>query len=138
MKNYAKEEGFLSHPRELLLSSFKLQNGTLIAPLLLFFFQHLGFVCTIFFRSVDYTPKKCFNCFVQSAVNEGRRQSDEDPNAGVVAENETPLQKLIQLPDHELEQIHCNKVPQRQNITCRCQKQTRLEARSREQCFKGN
>ena len=36
MKNYAEEERFMSQPREILISSFTLQNGTLITPLLLF------------------------------------------------------------------------------------------------------
>ena len=33
----------------------------------------------------QYTPEKCFNSFVQSAVN-ARRQGDENPNSSVVAE----------------------------------------------------
>ena len=37
MKTYAEEEGILSQPRKILISSFTLQNGTLITPLLLFF-----------------------------------------------------------------------------------------------------
>ena len=36
MKNYAEEERLLSQPRKMLISSFRLQNGTLIVPLLLF------------------------------------------------------------------------------------------------------
>ena len=34
MKTYAEEEGILSQPRKMLISSFTLQNGTLITPLL--------------------------------------------------------------------------------------------------------
>ena len=34
---------------------------------------------------VQYTPKKSFNSFVQSAVN-ARRQGDENPNSSLVAE----------------------------------------------------
>ena len=45
MKNYAEEERLLSQPRKLLISSFTLQNGTLITPLLLVYLQ-LGLVCT--------------------------------------------------------------------------------------------
>ena len=84
MKNYAKEDRLLSQPRKMLISSFTLQNGTLITPLLLFFLQ-LGLVCTKIHRFVEYTPKKCFNSFVQSAVD-ARRQGDENPNSSVVAE----------------------------------------------------
>ena len=36
MKNYAEEQKLLSQPRKMLISSFTLQNGTLITPLLLF------------------------------------------------------------------------------------------------------
>ena len=37
MKNYDEEERFLSQPRKMLISSFSLQNATLITPLLLFY-----------------------------------------------------------------------------------------------------
>ena len=69
---------------ENLISSFPLQNGTLIIPLLLFYF-HFGLVCTKTRRFVEYTPKKGFNSFVLSAVD-ARRQCDENPNSSVVAE----------------------------------------------------
>ena len=68
----------------MLISSFTLQNGTLITPLLLIFLQ-LGLISTKIHRFVEYTPKKCFNSFVQSAVD-ARRQSDENPNSSVVTE----------------------------------------------------
>ena len=84
MKTYAEEGGIMSQPRKMLISSFTLQNGTLITPLLLFYLQ-LGLVVTKIHRSVECTPKKCFNSFVQSAV-EARRKGDENPNSGVVAE----------------------------------------------------
>ena len=84
MENYAEEEGLMSPPRKMLISSFTLQNGTTIAPLLLFYL-HFGVVCTNIHRFVEYTPKKCLNSFLQSAV-EARRQGDENPNSNVVAE----------------------------------------------------
>ena len=84
MKNYAEEERLLSQPQKMLISSFTLKNGTLITPLQLFYLQ-LGLVCTKVHRFVEYTPKKCFNSFVQSAVD-ARRQGDENPNPSVVAE----------------------------------------------------
>ena len=84
MKNYAEEERLLSQPRKMLISSFTLQNGTLITPLLLSYLQ-LGLLCTKIHRFVEYTPKKCFNRFVQSA-GDARRQGDENPNSSVVAE----------------------------------------------------
>ena len=84
MKNYAEEERLLSQPRKMLISSFTLQNGTLITLLLLFYLQ-LGLVCTKMHRFVEYTPKKCFNRFVQEAVDP-RRKGDENPNSSLVAE----------------------------------------------------
>ena len=84
MKTYAEAEGIMSQPRKMLIFSFSLQNGTLITPLMLFYLQ-LGLVCTKIHRFVEYTPKKCFNSFVQSAVD-ARRQGDENPNTSVVAE----------------------------------------------------
>ena len=36
-------------------------------------------------RFVKYTPNKCFNSFVQSAVD-ARRQKDENPHSSVVAQ----------------------------------------------------
>ena len=84
MKTYAVERRIKSQPRKMLISSFTIQNGTLITPLLLFYLQ-LGLVCTKIYRFVEYTPKKCFNSFVQSAVDAGR-QGDENPKSSVVAE----------------------------------------------------
>ena len=84
METYAEEVGIMSQPQKMLISSFTLQNGTLITPLLLFYLQ-LGLVSTKIHCFVEYTPKKCFNSFVQSAVD-ARRKSDENPNSSVVAE----------------------------------------------------
>ena len=84
MKNYAEEEKLLSQPRKMLISCFTLQNGTLITPLLLLYLQ-LSLVCSKIHRFVEYTPKKCFNSFVQSAMD-ARRQGDENPNSSVVTE----------------------------------------------------
>ena len=78
IKNYAEEERLLYQPRKMLISSFTLQNGALITPLLLFYLQS-GLVCKKIHRFVEYTPKKCFNSFVQSGVDAGR-QGDENPN----------------------------------------------------------
>ena len=91
IKTYAEEERLLSQPRKMLISSFTLQNGTLITALLLFYLQ-LGLVCTKIHRFVEYTPKKGFNSFVQSAVDP-RRQGDENPNSSVVAETMKLLAK---------------------------------------------
>ena len=84
MKTYAEEGGIMSQPRKMLKSTFTLQSGTLMTPLLLFYLQ-LGLVVTKIHRYVEYTPKKCFNSFVQSAVDT-RRKGDQNPNSRVVAE----------------------------------------------------
>ena len=44
MQNCAEKEGLLCQPRKTLISSYFLQNGTLITPLLLFYLE-LGLVC---------------------------------------------------------------------------------------------
>ena len=84
MREYAKKENIIAQPRRMLISSFVLTNGTIITPLLLFYLK-LGLVCKKIHRFVQYTPRKCFNNFVQSAVD-ARRQGDENPNSSVVAE----------------------------------------------------
>ena len=84
MREYAEKENVMSQPRRMLISSFNLTNGTIITPLLLFYLR-LGLVCKKIHRFVQYTPRKCFGNFVQSAVD-ARRQGDENPNSSVVAE----------------------------------------------------
>ena len=77
-------QALLWQPRKMLISSYFLENGTLITPLLLFYLD-LGLVCKKNYRVVDYIPVKCFNKFVQFAVN-ARREGDENSNSCVVAE----------------------------------------------------
>ena len=84
MKRYAEEDRIMSELRRKLISSFTLQNGTLIAQLLSFYLQ-LRLVVTEIHRFVEYTPKKCFNNFVQAAVD-AKRKSEEPPNSNIVAE----------------------------------------------------
>ena len=84
MKVYAEKEGIISQPRRMLKFSFHLKSETVITPLLLHFLR-LGLEWTKIRQFVQYTPKKCFSSFVQSAVN-ARRQRDEKPNSSVVAE----------------------------------------------------
>ena len=73
MKNYAEEEKLLSQPRKMLISTFILQNGPLITPLLVFYLQ-LRLVVTKIHRFVEYTRKKRFNSFVQAAMNARRKK----------------------------------------------------------------
>ena len=81
MKTYAEVERIMSQPRKMLISSFTLQNGTLIT-LLLWFYLQLGLVVTKRYRFVEYTPRKCFNSFVQAAMD-ARRKVDENLNSNV-------------------------------------------------------
>ena len=83
MQDYAEKEGLLCQPRKMLISSYFLENCTLITPLLLFNLD-LGLVCKKIHRFVEYIPVKGFNNFVQSAVN-ARREGEENPNSSVVA-----------------------------------------------------
>ena len=84
MEKYAEKKNIMPQPRKLLISSFILINGTIITPLLLFYLK-LGLVCKKIHWFVQYTPRNCFNNFVQSAVD-ARRQGDKSPNSSVVAE----------------------------------------------------
>ena len=84
MKEYAEKEGIMPQPRRMLISSFILTNGTILTPLLLFHLKP-GLFCKKIHRFVQYTPRKCFDNFVQSAVD-ARRQGDENPNSSVAAE----------------------------------------------------
>ena len=68
--------------RRMLISSFILTNGTNITPL---FYSKLGLVCRKIHRFVQYIPRKCFNSFVQSAVD-ARRQGGKNSNSSVIAE----------------------------------------------------
>ena len=84
MKKYAEKGNNMVQPRRMLILSFILTNGTIITPLLLFYLQ-LGLVCKKIHRFVQYTPRKCFDKFVQSTVD-ALRQRDENPNSSVVVE----------------------------------------------------
>ena len=84
MKNYAIENEMLKNLQTMLISSFKLENGTVITPLFNFYLE-FGFQCSKVYRFAQYTPRKCFNNFVQS-VFDARKKGNENPLSGVVAE----------------------------------------------------
>ena len=56
MREYAIENNLLKQPQRMLISSFKMENGTIITPLLNFYLS-LGLKCTNIYRFVQYTPK---------------------------------------------------------------------------------
>ena len=76
-KNYTTENEMLKQTQRMLIYSFKLENGTVKTPLFNFYLE-LGLQCTKIYRFVQYTPRKCFNKFVQSVVNAGK-EGDENP-----------------------------------------------------------
>ena len=84
MRDYAIDNDLLKQPQRMLISSFKLENGTVITPLLNFYLS-LGLKSTKIYRFVQYTTKKCFNNFAQSVVD-ARRAGDKNPKSSVVAE----------------------------------------------------
>ena len=84
MLEYAGKNMLLLKPQRILISSYKLNNGIVIKPLLKFSLK-LGLRCTKIHRFVEYTPQKCFNGFVQS-VFDARRKGDKNPDSNVVAE----------------------------------------------------
>ena len=60
MKMYTEGGGIMSQPRKMLISSFTLQNGTLITPLLLFYLQ-LGLVVVPVNRYIYLSLKEISN-----------------------------------------------------------------------------
>ena len=84
MQNYAIENDLLKLTQQMLISSFKLENGSIITPLFNFFMK-FGLPCTKIYRFVQYLPRKCFNKFLQSVVD-ARKDGDENFLSGVVAE----------------------------------------------------
>ena len=82
--DYSERIALLLKPQRMLLSSYKLNNGIVIIPLLKYYLK-LGLGCTKIHRFLDYIPQKCINGFVQSLVD-ARRESDENPDSSVVAE----------------------------------------------------
>ena len=84
MQKYNEQKRLLSQPGGMLISNLELINGTIVTPLLLFYWE-LGFACTIFFQFVEFTAVKCFDDFLQPD-DSGRRQGDKNPNSGVGAE----------------------------------------------------
>ena len=84
MLEYAEKNALLLKPQRMLISSYKLNNGIVITPLLKFYLK-LGLRCTKIYRFVEHTPQKCFNGFVQSVVD-ARREGDEKPDSKVFAE----------------------------------------------------
>ncbi len=84
MRQHAEQHNLLRKPQRMLVSSYYLENGTLITPQVKFLLD-LGLKLTKIYRLVEYTPKYCFVDFVDSVV-EARRAGDQNPASSVVAE----------------------------------------------------
>ena len=91
IEDYAKRERMMSQPWKMLISRLALPNGTLNNLLLLFYLQ-LRLVIAKIYRFVGYTPNKCSNGFVQSAVD-ARRKDEDNPNSSAVAQTMELLAK---------------------------------------------
>ena len=85
MKNFAVEIETLKHPQRMLISFFKLENGTVITPLFIFKLQ-LGLQCAQIFRFVQYSHQKCFKNFFRLLVDV-RREGGENFLQGVEAKS---------------------------------------------------
>ena len=82
IKYYAEKEGLLGQSRKMLISSYFLENGTLISPLLLFYLD-LGLVCKKIIAPWNIFQLHVSKKLVQCAVI-ARREGD--PNSSAVAE----------------------------------------------------
>ena len=56
LKNYAIDNEIMKYPQRMLLSSFKLENGTVITPLFNFYME-IGLQCTKAYRFVQFSPR---------------------------------------------------------------------------------
>ena len=56
MLDYAERNALLLKPQRMLISSYKLNNGIVITPLLKFYLK-LGLRCTRIHRFIEYTPQ---------------------------------------------------------------------------------
>ena len=114
MKTYAEDEGIMSQPRKMLISSSTLQNGTLITPLLLFYLQ-LGLVVTNIRRLVLSTLQRNAQ---QLCIGSSGRKRERWRKSKFKWNNEASSQQLLRLPDHRPEPTHCNEVPHWRKNKC--------------------
>ena len=84
MKELAERNQLLPRPRKMLISSFKLERGPVITPLLLFYLEK-GVILKDVYWFLQYTPRRSFETFVQN-VFDARRDGDQNKESTVVAE----------------------------------------------------
>ena len=89
MKEYAEKERILTQPKRMLISSYFLESGTIITPLLRFYLN-LGLVCKNFYRLGNIfrwcASTTLFNLRSMLEQRERERERDQNPNSTVVAE----------------------------------------------------
>ena len=79
MKSYVEQKWLLSQPRRMLYSSYSLENGSLITPLLLFYLS-LGLVCKNIYRFVQHTPNNAStNLFSSQSIQEKKEMRIPTP-----------------------------------------------------------
>ena len=83
MKDFAHEHSLPKKPRRMLISSFYLQRGPLITPLLQCYLEK-DLVLNQVYLFVQYTPEKGFESFVNSVVE--AQEGDKNTSSSVVAE----------------------------------------------------
>ena len=84
MKDFAERNKCLLRPRKLLISPVSSLNEDLtITPLL--FYLEKGVIQKHVFWFLQYTPRRCFETFVQNLVD-ARREGDQNKESTVVAE----------------------------------------------------
>lgn len=98
MCKYAEDNGYMKRPRKMLISSYKLNNGILITPLLQFYLK-LGLKLTRIGQVVEYEGGYAFKDFVNSVV-EARREGDKNPSSSVVAETMKLIGKCFDYGGH--------------------------------------
>ena len=85
MAELAEEQGYLKRPRRMLISSFKLEKGILITPLVQYYLK-LGLKLAKVYQIIEYPEAAfAFKDFVNSVV-QARREGDYNPQSSVVAE----------------------------------------------------
>ena len=110
MKHYANEERLMSQPRKIMISSFTLQTGTVITPLLLFSLQ-LGLVWTKLHPFLAHSKEMLQKlCSVSSGCKKARWGKSKFRCRR--RNKEASSQQLLRLRDHGLEPKHSNEVHQ--------------------------
>ena len=83
MKEFAKENKFLTQPRRTLIGSFHATKMMMITPLLRWYLER-GLVITKVYQVIQYKSSACFRNFMEQ-VTDARRAADKDPNQSILA-----------------------------------------------------